>query len=148
MTTETTNWRALTAAERVLNGARWLNENFPGWQDRIDPETLQLNNGEQCICGQVFAEEALNDPAESITESPMGYTWAYDNLFSEANSWISAAVPKGEYDRAIRVAQYLGFMDGPLEEADWDDWVSFRDLQIEWERYLGFESSDYEGDYD
>ena len=40
---------------RVRNGARWLDENFPGWVDRIDLETLNLSNGESCICGQVFA---------------------------------------------------------------------------------------------
>lgn len=48
------------AAVRVKRGARWLDENFPGWEKRIDTTTLDLANGETCICGQVFKKRQRN----------------------------------------------------------------------------------------
>jgi hypothetical protein len=50
----------LTVEERVANGARWLDENFPGWEKRINIKTLDLENGQSCICGQVFKRKAAN----------------------------------------------------------------------------------------
>ena len=48
---------------RVANGRRWLTENFPGWQSRINVYSLNLGDSYKCICGQVFAEEDRADPA-------------------------------------------------------------------------------------
>ena len=67
----------------------------------------------------------------------MGYTYAYDHLFAEANAWITGSIPKHQPHRAMRVAQYLGFMDGKLLGDPDESWVSFRDLQHAWEDYLG-----------
>ena len=131
--TDTTDYIfTLTAAQRAANGARWLDENFAGWRSRIDPTTLILNNGEQCICGQVFGEAAKS---ESFTQ--MGYTYAYDHLFAEANAWITGSIPKTEPNRAMRVSQYLGFMDGAFFGEGDSTWVTFRDLQHAWEDILG-----------
>jgi hypothetical protein len=49
----------LSVDERVANGVEWLDENGPAeWWDRIDTETLDINDGNDCVLGQVFAAEA------------------------------------------------------------------------------------------
>ena len=139
----------LTPAERVRNGARWLDENFPGWMDRIDPDTLQLNSGENCICGQVFAEDAKDerqqaideaDPADDVEADGEGYSYAVRNLFGEANSWITTLVPKSGGYRAARVARALGFLDD--WNADFGVPVYFSELQDAWTDYLAEQGID------
>ena len=44
--------------ERVTAGWDYLDRCVPGWQERANPETLDLADGCSCICGQVFAEDA------------------------------------------------------------------------------------------
>ena len=39
---------------RVERGAEHLDLDFPGWEDRIDTETLDLTGGRECILGQLF----------------------------------------------------------------------------------------------
>ena len=38
----------------IERGAAFLDEHFPGWEDKIDPETLNLEDGCNCILGQVY----------------------------------------------------------------------------------------------
>jgi hypothetical protein len=101
----------ISVQQRVRNGARWLDENFPGWMDRINLDTLALDDANTCICGQVFNEDAKewNNDMKGF-----GYWYAEKTLFSEANAWILGSVPKrddGTYDprRANLVSQFLGF---------------------------------------
>lgn len=44
-------------AERVQAGIAWLDENEPGWRDRIDPSRLQLSSPHNCVVGQVFRDD-------------------------------------------------------------------------------------------
>lgn len=68
---------SLSVKERVANGARWLDESFPGWEARIDPGTLELRSGERCICGQVFTGHDVD-----------GFSYFIFNLKSEAIQWL------------------------------------------------------------
>jgi hypothetical protein len=117
---------------RVHNGARWLDENFPGWEARVNPKTLLLSDLSSCICGQVFSGYATS----TCYIYSSGYIYAYNNLFAEANSWISALVPKDKYNRAQKVAVALGFSspDGVLN--DDTSRVGFAALEREWKRLL------------
>ena len=92
--------------ERIDNGIRWLNENFPGWRNRIDINTLQLADPFRCICGQVFKDES---------ESLSGYNYAYNHLFAQANSWLEDYVPMQTTSRASYVSILLGFECGNYE---------------------------------
>ena len=142
------NLRELTARQRVLNGARWLDENFPGWEGRIDLDTLELSSSSQCICGQVFRE--LADKAPTGVD---GFTIAHRTLFSEANSWITGmilmeSIPVGwqegdpmpdlsweQTERASVVGALLGFMsdrDSGIPDDHDHDPVGYWDLQQEW----------------
>lgn len=46
--------------ERVAKGAAWLDEVRPGWRDAINLDTLDICDGHHCVCGQVFAADALS----------------------------------------------------------------------------------------
>lgn len=125
------------ARVRVRRGARWLDENFPGWEGRINPETLMLHDGQNCICGQVFKGEA--------EKGDDGFGHAFD-LFSEANAWITGIVklapvepessdPDVVEHRAQAVAVALGFDMGDIAggTAQSDHvYVTFRALQDAW----------------
>ena len=46
-----------TDADRVANGAAHLDAHFPdGWADKIDFETLDMNEWSTCIVGQLTAD--------------------------------------------------------------------------------------------
>ncbi len=142
---------AQVASVRVKRGAKWLDENFPGWESRIKPKTLDLADGKQCICGQVF---------KGKKRGVSGYAYATVTLFSEANKWINGIVKmqtesqaKSQgldedawFNRAQRVAVALGFDSGsvfedaddnivPAAESDME-WVGFTDLQSAWKNLL------------
>lgn len=122
---------SLQARYCVQRGARWLDENFPEWTTRIDLDTLELSEANQCICGQVFADRVEVEGTEETDPSfgiESGFDYANTHLFAEANSWISVAIPKGEIFRANKVSRYLGFMES--------DFASFHDLQRNWVRFL------------
>jgi hypothetical protein len=120
------------AAARVKRGAKWLDQNVPGWERRINVRTLDLENGSSCICGQVFKKEAKTSGHAYMT----GFGWVRNNLFTEANSWVSTIVgPVYEpyekpYEikrlhRADRVAIGLGFQDGKVS-TDGQTWSPFK----------------------
>lgn len=78
-----------SAKTRVANGARWLDENFPGWEARINLDSLNLSDSCDCICGQVFEKQARRSRSDDVYD---GFSFARKNLFSEANSWITDLV--------------------------------------------------------
>lgn len=47
-----------TIAERVQAGVEFLNEKMPGWEKKINLDTLDLADGRHCILGQIFAAYA------------------------------------------------------------------------------------------
>ena len=122
---------SLTLEERVANGARWLDENFAGWESRIDTYTLVLSDKETCICGQVFSKEALENGYIGFSGAtgetvPFGYDYAEQHLFQEANSWILSSVPKNDPTRARQVSFFLGFDLEPNSS------YSYEELQEAW----------------
>ena len=102
--------RALTVKERVENGARWLDENFSGWVDRIDVYTLNLDSTRTCICGQVF-DPAVHPQNSGDDYDSRGYDFAEDTLFSEANHWITELVGIKPFSAAIAEMTMKGYVD-------------------------------------
>ena len=115
--------------ERVDNGIRWLNENFPGWENRINLKSLSLKNAERCICGQVFRKEGK----DKNTAGHNGYHYAYHHLFNEANSWISAMIPNSARKRFL-VSGLLGFSSLNGNEAATNK--EFAELTKIWKRRI------------
>jgi len=79
---------------RVERGIAWLDEVKPGWRDLIDVSELDMPDANQCICGQVFMEDALKDAlagdgygyalsimADALCGGHMGFSFplTYDN---------------------------------------------------------------------
>lgn len=46
--------------ERIADAAAVLDEHKPGWADKLDLDTLDLNSGRYCILGQLFQSSRLN----------------------------------------------------------------------------------------
>lgn len=44
----------MSSMDRVLNGAKWLDENRPGWFNEIDIQKLDLHSCGRCVLGQLF----------------------------------------------------------------------------------------------
>jgi hypothetical protein len=62
---------------RVAGGIRWLDENRPGWLDRINLATLDLEAPCRCILGQEWLDEhPETDPI-----------LAFEEAFEAWNSW-------------------------------------------------------------
>jgi hypothetical protein len=135
------------AKTRVCRGARWLDENFPGWEERIDLDSLQLTSAYKCICGQLFEKEGA-----ALKPDVTGFNYAVNHLFAQANSWISETVgmkpvvgPIGyrygvRNERSDRVAKALGFHDGAckIKRTKSDSyWVSYSALEQAWRDLLG-----------
>ena len=50
-----------TMTERVAAGAAWLDENQPGWWQRIDLGELNLASSCRCVLGQLAPPEITED---------------------------------------------------------------------------------------
>lgn len=70
----------LTIEQRVANGAAFLNENVPNWFQEISTETLDVNDFEKCVLGQIFghydtAKDTMRNAFihSSFTRAEMGF---------------------------------------------------------------------------
>jgi hypothetical protein len=89
---------------RVEAGAKWLDNEFPDWFEKIDTDSLRISSGSACICGQLFVGKVLRqtDPTlyrallerDALTEEDaihdgFGYfTTHYDDLSAEDFGFI------------------------------------------------------------
>lgn len=72
----------LTIAQRVSNGAEWLDNTVPGWEDRMTLPEFNIRNACKCVCGQVFKEDAAEHRAQSYN----GFDYACD-LYDGEYPW-------------------------------------------------------------
>ena len=68
----------------IKKGAIWMDENHPGWEYIVDPDTLAMDECESCIIGQVCMETGYWDTIAKAEGS--GYisdsvNWARENGF-------------------------------------------------------------------
>lgn len=75
-------WRQRQEDEKILDrvkaGLAWLEKTHgPGWEDKIDLETLDLHSGSHCVLGQVYREEQKVNPGMPGID---GYEYALFNL--------------------------------------------------------------------
>lgn len=59
----------LSIAERVANGVEWLDENMPLWANIVHTESLDLQDGCNCVLGQLFG---------AYYEAPDEACWDHD----------------------------------------------------------------------
>lgn len=46
--------KALSYRQRAANGAKLLDEHFPGWERTVNLSTLNIDSDSNCVLGQVF----------------------------------------------------------------------------------------------
>ena len=78
------------AIEPVAAGSRWLDEHVPGWEQRIDLETLDVTNCTMCVLGQVYGDfiDGLKAAGKhwSQANSPCDADWPFRNGFAVGNT--------------------------------------------------------------
>jgi len=57
----------------VDNGAALLDERLPGWRDHIDPNTLELADGCNCILGQLFGDYGKGIDILAVSPTKYGF---------------------------------------------------------------------------
>lgn len=59
--------------ERVKTGLAWLEETHgPGWEDKIDLDTLDLRDANHCVIGQVYGSFYEIFPSSLDDDEPVG----------------------------------------------------------------------------
>jgi hypothetical protein len=71
-----------TLEEKVNNGAKLLDNIRPEWFNEINIDGLDIRCIENCICGQLFMEEAqlLMEGSDDMLWFESGYHYAVENL--------------------------------------------------------------------
>jgi hypothetical protein len=69
----------------VDRGAQWLDEYDPTWYNRINIDWLELSNGADCICGQLFIDNLLDENGWQIYDD--GYDYATSELMSQSEAY-------------------------------------------------------------
>ena len=110
--------------KKVDAGAAWLDQQFPGWHDRVDPVSLNIDSRYNCICGQVFRQDA---------RGMSGFDYAQSELFHDVRWNIKRLVLNegGDPEDSDDVARALGFLftggeDSRLAEERWRHHIRIR----------------------
>lgn len=75
----------------VKRGIFWLDENHPGWAERIDLDQLEMAECETCVIGQAVGDytETIRNQAFNTRESVLwavehGFEWPGVAVYNEA----------------------------------------------------------------
>jgi hypothetical protein len=64
---------ALYSPQEVKAAAKWLDQKYPGWAERVDPDTLYMIKGSECVAGQLGLNwETLSREWEEASRSTWG----------------------------------------------------------------------------
>lgn len=64
---------ALYDPEEVADAALWLDATYPGWADKVDPDTLNMQNTKLCVGGQIDVHwETLCDMWDKVSQETWG----------------------------------------------------------------------------
>jgi hypothetical protein len=133
-----------TQKERVALGAQWLDSIVPGWETRINVDTLELKSSFRCICGQVFRGAAISEDDENAEEETSGFQYACQTLFTQAIEWLRAEfnietqsmfLNRGFLSDVPSIASALGFV-APHNVSFYDQTRDMDALEREWRLLL------------
>ena len=65
------------ALARAYDGAAFLDEVRPGWDEKVNLTTLNLESSRHCVLGQVFDEDARSHSSRAFVD---GFVYAYVRL--------------------------------------------------------------------
>lgn len=90
--------------DRVKKGLAWLEKTHgPGWEDKIDLETLRLSSTAACVLGQVYSGYSVEQDA--------GYLYATNELLE---------TPEGVEDTDLWEEVEMEKMGFCAEDSEWD----------------------------
>lgn len=96
-----------TIVDRVAAGAAWLDQNRPGWADRIDLDRLHMRNACRCILGQEYGSyykaPITMDQAVNLGFDAQGAAqgWAEDDDFAALDDAWTALIEARRADAAV-----------------------------------------------
>lgn len=104
-----------TNEERVLLGAKLLDERIPGWADRIDLDEFWMSSSCQCVLGQV----------SGVSANPRTSSWSgYNTLLAELSGLtLDDGLFRASEEEAKTFARAYGF-DSPVR----GEWHQLADL--------------------
>ena len=90
------------AAERVLRGAAWLDENHPGWENNLDLSKLEMSQCDWCVLGQAVGSywDTVEQATFALVEQGLVVSedyWAVDNGFVSPTFFKAEDVGDGSY---------------------------------------------------
>lgn len=103
-------------ARRVDTGVEWLNDDAPGWLDKMNLDTLALDNIKNCVAGQVYGHYGTFNFKEGSPEGhSVGFSLSIQNVLNDM-----PYMPEGseDYNAAYRMLYHEGW---PLLQAVWVD---------------------------
>ena len=71
------------AKERVTKGHQWLDQNYPGWKEKIDLDTLELSSCLNCVLGQLYGHFDNSPFAEDGPEYLHGKEFGFDRFIGQ-----------------------------------------------------------------
>jgi len=95
--------------EDVMRGVAWLDEQRPGWEDKIDLDRLRLGSCLDCVIGQLFGDyEALRDNfiMDIETRRKLGFTihsWNDEKWNELTETWKQVIRNRREINEQQRV---------------------------------------------
>lgn len=125
-------------AAEVTRGAAFLDAVAPGWEGRINLQTLDLESTYDCVCGQVFQELADKSPCDSMLPEP-GYWWTTRNLLHEGAMFVRSHIKERSdlfpAKRGQHVMADLGFNVpvrdyGSIVTLSCDEWPLLREAWV------------------
>lgn len=102
------------ARQRVRRGAAWLDDHGPdGWRDFIDLRTLDVDDAENCVLGQVFRFDAR----EAGVLNGYLYVTVFDRV--DPHGEVGGKLASWTYNRG-----FMALSDYDETMAAWRDYLS------------------------
>lgn len=74
-------------ASRVRAGVALLDEKQPGWHERVNLDTLDLDVGARCVVGQVFDHYGVGLAQLGLARSEDEFDFGFDAFREEGGTW-------------------------------------------------------------
>ena len=74
------------AQELAAAGEKWLDENEPGWDQKVSSDDLDMGSWRWCICGQVYGDFTYR-PDEMPDPTTLGFDIPPHDLKIEADEY-------------------------------------------------------------
>jgi len=91
-------------AQRAAAGARFLDQRTPGWENRINTETLNIASGNNCALGQVYGSYGVGLSLTGAAPQSMSLGFSSTGNIDREYELLTQAWRKEVQDRRSLVA--------------------------------------------